>query len=197
MSGRRGEAPGGLDDDLHAQRKQPHLGAQLLVADRDDIGDQTLHDRERELSERRGLCAVGDGLRHRDAHDAPAAQRLLRVVARLRFHADDLALRGELGRGQRAAADQSSAAHAHHQIVECADFLDQLLRHRALAGDDVSVVEGRNQRAAALGDQALRERLAIFVHAVIEDDLGAVVAGGGELGRRRIAGHDDRRGHAQ
>ena len=126
-----------------------------------------------------------------------AAQRLLRVIARFRFHADDLALRRQLRRGQRTAADQAAATDAHEQQVEWADFLDQLLRHGALARDHVGIVERCNQGAAALGDQFLGQRLAILPHAVVQDHLGAVAPGGGKLGRRRVARHYDRGRHVQ
>ena len=85
------------------------------------------------------------------------------------------------GGRERAAADQPAAADAHEQVVERADLLEQFLGHRALAGDDVRVVEGRDQRAAALGEQAPRDGLAILASCGRRDDLGAVAAGRREL----------------
>ena len=48
-------------------------------------------------------------------------------------------------RGDRRARQQAAAAAGHEQEIERADFLDQLARGGALAGDDVRVIVGRNR----------------------------------------------------
>ena len=72
------------------------------------------------------------------------------------LHAGD-----ELRRRQRATADQAAAADADEQVVERADLVEQLPGDRALSRDDVGVVEGWDQRAAALGGKLAGDRLAI------------------------------------
>ena len=76
-----------------------------------------------------------------------------RVVPAFRLDRPDLGLGGQrLGR-QGAAGDQPAAAGADRQRIERQagrlGILDQLQRHGALAGDDVRMVEGRDQRRAA------------------------------------------------
>src|SRR5262249_21721936 len=66
-----------------------------------------------------------------------------------------------------------------------------LPRGGALAGDDVRVIVGRNQRQPALRGEALPDGFSIFFVAVVEDDLAAVAFRRDLLHRRRIRRHDD------
>ena len=116
-----------------------------------------------------------------------AAERLLAVVAGLGLDAVDPAAGAQRARRERRAGEQAAAAEADEQRVERADLLDQLLRRRALAGDHVRVVVGRDQRHAALLGEPAADRLAVFGVAVVEDDLAAVALGGGQLRGRRVA----------
>ena len=70
------------------------------------------------------------------------------VVPRRRLHADHAAGRGEGARRDGAAREQPAAAAGHEQQVERSRLLEQLDRRRALPGDDVGVVEGRDQDRA-------------------------------------------------
>ena len=74
----------------------------------------------------------------------------------------------------RRAREQAAAAARHEQEVERADFLEELARRRALAGDDVRVIVGRDERQAALVREPLADRFAILAVAIVEDDLAAV-----------------------
>ena len=89
----KSEATGRLDHQLHAFGKEAHRLDQLLVGGGDDVVHLAADDLERQLADVRRLRAVGNGFRHLDVHDLAAPQRLLRVVARQRLHAVELAAR--------------------------------------------------------------------------------------------------------
>ena len=93
--------------------------------------------------------------------------------------------------------EKAGSAAGRHDDVEVRDLLEKLERRSPLPGDDRLVVERRHQDDAPLLDEPPRDRLAVLAPAVVEDDLGAVAARGGELQGRRVVGHDDRRGHAE
>ena len=195
--GRSGQAAGGFDDHLHAFGKKSHLCAQLIVTDCDDVSDEPPHDGKSELANAGRLRTIGNGLRHGDTHDGARSQRLLRIIAGLRFDANDLAVGRKFGSRQRAAGDQSAAADTDKQDIEPADLIEQFFSDRTLTGNDVRVIKRRYQSGTTLSDDTLRNGLAIFAHSVVERDLGAITSGRRQLGRRCIAGHDNRRRHAQ
>ena len=118
------------------------------------------------------------------AHALPAGERLRPVVAGGGFDAPDLDAGRERLRRGGAAGQQTAAAEADEEEIELADLFDQLQRGRAVAGHDKRVVVGRDHRRAEVGGDALGDGGAIFGVAVVEDDLRAVAAGGGDLGRR-------------
>src|SRR6185369_710053 len=114
---------------------------------------------------------------------------LLAIVAGLRLDAIEPRLRRESARGEGTAGEQPSPAEAHEERVEGADLLEKLLRGRALAGDDMRMVIGRDQRHAALLRELRADGLAVLAVAVVEDDLPAVALRGGHLRGRRVLGH--------
>ena len=65
--------------------------------------------------------------------------------------------------------------------AQVAQLLGGLQPDGPLPGDDVEVVEGGHQHGAALAGEPGGDRLAGFGEAVVEDDLGAVAAGGLDL----------------
>ena len=185
------EAAGGLDHHLHPLGKEGHALDELRVGGGDDVVDVATNDLERQLPQVLGLCAVGKGLRRVDVDDRAAAKRPLPVVARLGLDAVELALRRQRTQRQRGPAEQAAATQAHEHRVELADLLHQLQRRGALAGDDIRMVVGRDQRQAALARQPTADRLAIFGVAVVHHDLGAIAARCRHLGTRRIVRHHD------
>ena len=68
---------------------------------------------------------------------------------------------------------------------------------RALARDDVRVVEGRHQHGAALRRELRGDLLAALAHPVVLDDFGAQVARVPQLDRGRVGRHHDRRRDAE
>jgi hypothetical protein len=109
------------------------------------------------------------------------------------------AVRGirEMLRRDGAPTQQPAAAARHEQIVQLARVLDQFLRRRPLARDDVRMIVGRHQDVAVPLGQLVRDRLARRDLRIVDHDLRAVVARGRELLRRRVLRHHDRRMHAQ
>src|SRR5260221_13312139 len=196
-NGRGGQAARGLDDDLHALREKAHMRTQLIVADGHDVPDQPLHHGKSEVADARRLRAVRDGTRHRDTHDAAAAERLRCVIAGFRLDTVDLAAWRQLSRRDGATGEQATAADTDEQEVELPCFFQQFLRHGALSRDHVGIVEGHHQGRAALGDNAPGDRLAILAFAVVGNHLRAVRLGRRPLDRRRIARHHDGGLHAQ
>ena len=145
------------------------------------------------------MSAPSDGVRAPSATvfglstvcSCPRPERSRRIVSRRGLDADHLAARRQRRRGDRRAGQQSAAAAGHEEIVERADFFDQLARGRALAGDDVRVIVGRDQRQAALVREPAADRLAVLAVAIVEDDLAAVAFRGDALHGRRVGRHDD------
>ena len=99
--------------------------------------------------------------------------------------------RGQRARGDGAARQQPAAAAGNEQEIERAGLFEQLDGRRALAGDDVGVIVGRNHDEAALVRDAAAQRFAIVALAVVEDDLAAVSFGRLALDRRGVGRHDD------
>src|SRR5262249_26846520 len=153
----------------------------------DDVVDVAAEDRERELTYALGLRAIGDRSGSRDPHDRARAERLLSVVASLGFDADDPAPRCHRAHRERGAGQQAAASERYEQMVELADFGEQLAGCGALAGNDIGVIERWDDRSVALRCDLLSDDLAILCDAVIEDDLGAVAARRAQLDRGCVA----------
>ena len=83
------------------------------------------------------------------------------------------------------------------QHVEVGHILEKLQRRRALPGDDVRMVERRDDGQAALVGQLPRNRFAVARQPVVEHDLCAIAARRVDLDLRRVRRHDDGRGDAQ
>ena len=98
----RGERAGAarLGDDLRALEQQPHRGDDLRVGDGDDLVDELLDDRERQLARDVGLLAVGDRPRDLDRDPLAGGERAHEVVARLGLDADDPRVRATARRSR-------------------------------------------------------------------------------------------------
>ena len=139
--------------------------------------------------------AVGDGLRLDPDRRAGVEGESHRVRA-LRLDPVDPRRRPDLPDRGRDARDQPAATDRHDDDVDVRQVLEDLEPGRAVAGDQLRVVERVHERQAALG----REPLLLGEHladvAAVDDDLGAVVTAGVELRADRGLGHDHRRRHA-
>ena len=147
------------------------------------------HERKRQRAERGRQRPVGDASRVVHRLQRPRAKRARRIVAGRRLDADHVAGGRERARHERRSREQPAAAAGHQQDVERADVFDQFARGRALAGDDVRVIERRDERQPALLGETPADGDAIFTLAVVDDDLAAV-------SERRGAFHAGRVGRA-
>ncbi len=95
------------------------------------------------------------------------------------------------------AGEAAAAAGDDHHRRRGAELLPDLDSDAALPLDHVDVVERGHEGRAALGGQPSADRLAALGGAVVEDDLGAGLAGGVDLHPRRVGGHDDGRCDAE
>ena len=155
------------------------------------------HQLKRDRAERAGTCPVGDGVRivHRLQRAGFEAAR--GIVTGGRLYADDLAI-GRQGRGGDGAAGQQPAtATADEQVVERARVFDEFLGRRTLPGNDVRVIEWRDERQATFAGDGTGKHLTIGDQTVVQHDLGAIAARRGNLHRRRILRHNDGGGDAE
>jgi hypothetical protein len=89
----------------------------------------------------------------------PRLERPLRIVAFRRLDADGAAAGRQRFSSEGRARQQSAAAAGRQQQVERPGFVEQLQGRGAGAGDDLRVVERRDDREAPLGGQAPADRL--------------------------------------
>ena len=190
-----------LDDELRALEQHEHGPGDVVVVDRDDLVDRVFDDFEVELARLRHGNTVGDRGADGDFGDGSRGERhgVRRGVDGL--HADDpnlaAELRGALLQHGGHARDEPAAADRHDDGGEVGHLLEHLEAQGALAGDDVGVIERRNvDGTGALGvlgrgAQRLGDRVAP------QHDVGAVVAGRGELRQGDSDGHEDRGRNAQ
>ena len=94
---------------------------------------------------------------------AACAHRAQHGVGVDRLHADDLHFRAHRLDVSRLASDQAAPADGDEHRVERALVLAQdLHRHRALAGDDIGIVEGMHE-GQEIGRASCRERVSVLV----------------------------------
>ncbi|MCY1302282.1 hypothetical protein D9M70_519320 [compost metagenome] len=127
--------------------------------------------------------------------DLALPERLLAVIASLRLDTDDDRARRTLLGAECRAGEQAPAAERRDDQVEFAHLLDQFQHRRALPGDHIRMVEGRDEDGIALGRQLRADRRPVLGIAVIEHDIGAIAAGRRHLHFGRILRHHDRRGN--
>ena len=113
---------------------------------------------ERELARALDRDAVGDRQRRVDVDRLAGRQRRRERRDGLDLHADDLDVRPRGLDRDRDAAGQPAAADRHDDLREVGHVLEQLEPERALAGDDVGVVERVHERHARLAPRARAPR---------------------------------------
>ena len=102
---------------------------------------------------------------------------------------------------QGAPGTQPAATARHQHRVQALTTGRSLVKHfqprRALAGNDIRVVERRHHRQPVFRRQPGTNFLTILVHPVIRHHARAIFAGTLDFGARRICGHDNGGGDAQ
>ncbi len=196
MGQHRAEACGtcAFDHGLLDLEQQRHRLFQIALGHEQDIVDQFADepdiDRPRHLDRdalRQGIAGGGQrGALHQIVH-----RRI-----ELGLDPDHVDIAHRLGDGG-AARDQAAAADRDDQCVDLRRILQHLERDGALAGDDLRIVERVDDRQPLCVGQIARigQRLVDIV--AVEDDLGAVPAGLGDLHRRRMRRHHDRHRDAE
>lgn len=111
----------------------------------------TLHHREGEVSGPADGCAVDEGVDPVQLDRSARRKGCDHGRSAGRFRSDHTRARVTLGQVGEAAGDHAAPTHRGDQDVGgLAELLDDLLRHRALAGDGALVIEGRDEGGAGL-----------------------------------------------
>ena len=108
-----------------------------------------------------------------------------------RLDADDPDRRLDVLDRHRDAGDQPAAADRHDDDVDLGPVADDLEAERALAGDELQVVERMHVGEAAIADQLLRLLVGLVPDRAVQHDLRAVAARRRDLRRRGVLGHHD------
>ncbi len=93
--------------------------------------------------------------------------------------------------GDGRPGEETAAAHRRHHDVELGHVLEELERRRALSGDDVGMVVGRDQRAAGACQHLRRGRLPRRLVRLALDDVAAVLIHRAPLHGVGVPRHDD------
>ena len=167
-------------------------GADLVGADEEHLVHALLSDAEGlppHLPDRHPVGEDADLVEH------DALTRRQRIVHGGRFlglDSDDPYVRPQRLDVGSDAPDQAPASDCHEDGVNLLAVLAQdLHRHRALARDDVRIVEGVDVDQVALGRQLLRSRLRLVVRNAVEHDLRTQRAYRVHLDPGRGLGHHD------
>jgi len=123
----------------------------------------------------------------------PRSERSRVRRRRLGLDADDSDVRALGLDRRRDAGEEAAAAERHDHGPDVRRLLQDLEPARALAGDDVDVVEGMDQDRAGLRLELVRSDQALVDRGPDELDVGAVRAGGVLLRDRCAVGHEDGR----
>jgi len=155
------------------------------------------NDRERELPQRGGACPVGNGAGIGDGLQGFGGKGADGIIGQLRLNAGDAATGIDMFDGKGRPGKQAAAAAGRDHPIQAGDLFAQFGRRGALARDDVRMVEGRNERVTVFGLQFGGDAFALRIGGFAKDDCGAVAFGGGALGGRGVARHDDGGAHSQ
>ena len=95
------------------------------------------------------------------------ASHRVRVVG---FDADNANIGSHLFYPGRDTGNEAAAAHRHEQQVDLlVGLLEDFLSYRALARDDVGIVEGMNEHQAFLLHECLRVRIRVVIGIAMQD----------------------------
>lgn len=189
-------APGRLDYHLGAFDEVDDGGRYLAVRHRHDVVHVFVYQFERDVTGILDGYAVRDGVdviqrdvfllaeRHRDGGRA------------FRLDADDRRLGVDRLDGARHAGQQSAAARGNDDDVEVGYVLQHFYADRALARDDVLVVEGVDEHRARRALDLSRAAIAVVVIVAVELDGRAVAFRRDYLRDGRGLGHADGRLYA-
>ena len=187
------QSAGGLED---AARVLEHVldgGADGVGVDHHVVVDEGAGNAEGLFADQLHRGAVGKQADIGERHAPPLAHRLQHRVGVHRLHADHAHLGTHGLDVTRHARNQTAAADGHEDGVQRALVLAQdLHRHRALAGDDIGIVEGMHESQALVPLQQQRMAVGVGVAVAMQHDLAAQGLHGVDLQARcRHRHHDD------
>src|SRR5690606_16601822 len=158
-----------------AFQEEREAAQDLRVRDEDDVVHERAHVLQRVGPGGGRGEAVRDGVDALEARGRAVAQRERHACRALGLDTDDADRGPERLDGGRDAGDEAAAPDRHDDDVGVGRVLEDLEADRALARDDVRVVERVDEREAVLAAQrlALLERLE---DGAVEGDVGAVRA---------------------
>jgi hypothetical protein len=189
--------PGRLDDLLRPLEAEQQAARQALLGYRDNPAGQAGQDPERQLAG----PAHGDAVRHRGRgfHRDRLARGQRAGVRRGRsgLHARDLHRRVQIGDGHGDSGRQAAAADGNDDRADLRALLDDLEAERALAGDDVRVLERVDQDAPGTLRVLLRAGQRLLDVGAAQQDLRAVATRRLLLRQRGALGHEHGRPGAQ
>ena len=188
------QGPGGLGDRTGVVEDIFDGGADLIGTDQDHLVHRLAGDAEGLLAHLTHGHAVGEDADLIQHHPFTGLERFVQAGGVFRFHADDLGLRPQGLHIGGNAGNQPAAADGDEDGVDATAVLAQDLHcHRALAGDHVRVVVGRDVGHAALGHQFARMLAGIVVGIAVQHYLGAQALHRLHLDVRGGLGHHDQR----
>ena len=182
---------GSLDDQLGALEQHHHRLGDVVLADDDELVDPRLHERQHQSAGTLDRDPVGERRAATDLDRLAALERGHIGRAALDLHADH-AYAGPRGlEHARDATDQPAAADRHDHGRDVLDVVEQLEPDRALAGDDLRVVERMHERRTGLGRPFAGARHAGVDGVAAEPDGSAEALDRGHLRQRCLGRHED------
>jgi hypothetical protein len=125
-------------------------GRHLCIVDRDDLIDEGLHVRERDVTGAQREQTIGDARRGLERDGVPRGDRRRHPRRARGFDANDPHTFAHPFYGGADARDLTTAAHRHEDRFRLRPLFEDLEPHRARAGDDPRMIEGRHDREVAL-----------------------------------------------
>ena len=194
LDGGDAERAGRLEDAARVLEDVLDRGARGVGVDDDPFVDELARQAERLRADPLDGGAVGKEADVGELDALAGVDRSHHRVGVVHLHADDADLGPHRLDVRRDARDQAAAADGDEDGVDRPLVLAQdLHRDRALAGDDIGVVERMDEGEAALLLERHRLRIGVGVAVAEEHHLGAERADRGDLERRRGRRHDDQR----
>src|ERR1035437_155800 len=187
----KGCGSGALGEGLLLFEEHEDGAGDFFVVDGDDFVDVVANHGQGEVAGASDGDAIGDGGLGGDGDGVSGLASAEHGGKLFRLDADDAD--SGIGLIERAgeAADEPAAADGDDDGFDVGDLLEQFEADGALAGDDLGVVEGVDEGAAFFNAAAQGLFAGFVVAGAEENDLGAVGAGGGDLGLRSGERHDD------
>ena len=174
LDARDRERAGRLRDGARVLEDVLDGGADLVGGHEQDLVDVLLGEAKGFLADAPHGDAVGENADARQRHALAGAQRFEHAGRILRLDADDLDARIERLHVRGDAADQSSAADRDEDRLDAVavPLAQDLHGDRALAGDDVGIVERVHEHEIAVAREADRMLVRRLVVIAMQHDLG-------------------------